>query len=118
MTFHSSDPALFGQTVQILDGFHRKIQNSSAGSAYQMIVLMGLRVVVLNAAVGTDLTDFSELRKKVQVAVHGPQADMGKILSQRAVQGIGSGVVMAQDQCLQDGFPLAAVLQFSHGASP
>ena len=110
--------AYLGKTVQIPDGFHGKIQNSSAGSAYQMVVLVGLRVVVLYAAVRTDLPDLSELRKKVQVAVHGPQADMGKILSQRAVQGIGSGVVMAQDQCLQDGFTLAAVFQFSHGASP
>ena len=82
------------ERIDMLDGIHIKIHNTAAAFAQKMIVRGSNRVEMIAAVHAGELVYFPVLRKKIQVAVYGSEADVRKAFTHFGIDDIGGGMLL------------------------
>ena len=109
MAFDCTVKILPGKDIDVVQIRHVQIHNPIAAVADEMMVGSQISVKPVRADSGRELAYLADFRKQGQIAVHGAQADIGKIFFEVCVNGFGRGVIIIGRKKIFDRFPLPAV---------
>lgn len=104
-------------SVKIPDGavtdsrrnIHIEIGYTTTGITDKMVMGTGIIIKMIHPVAHAQSGDLAQSGQQCQIAVNGPQTDIGEFVSQIAVYHVGRRVILSGHQEIPDSFPLTAV---------
>lgn len=88
---------------------HIEIGYAPTGITDKMVMGTGIGIKMIHPVAHAQSGDLTQLGQQCQIAVNGPQTDIGEFVSQIAVYHVGRRVIPSGHQKIPDSFPLTAV---------